>query len=163
MSLFVAAIFSGFGPWCAFSVSRDSQSARLVEITARYEMYQEALVLPLEKLKVMSDSDMIALSSITSYLIDMHGKEAIQPFVKENIDSLYKTENRYGLARKIMENWNLKYMFASESSEQINRDYNYSCENNSDLIKVLGYSYYFSTEYYGNDKNVKKFEIYSGV
>lgn len=159
MSLFVAAIFSGFGPWCAFSVSRDSQSARLVEITARYEMYQEALVLPLEKLKVMSDSDMIALSSITSYLIDMHGKEAIQPFVKENIDSLYKTENRYGLARKIMENWNLKYMFASESSEQINRDYNYSCENNSDLIKVLGYSYYFSTEYYGNDKHVKKFEI----
>lgn len=153
MSLFVVALCSGFGPWSAFSVSRSSQTHRLLHIADKYAMVKDSKIRALEKGKTMADSDMIEMSNVVYYLLNTHGSVCLQPLMVANLDSLSKSEGTYNLSRMVMNSWNLKFMYAYESEQVDQLDFSFNSDNSFDPIKVEGYAYYVSKEYYENNTN----------
>lgn len=156
MSLFFVALLSGFGSWSAFTVSKNSQSKRLLSIVEKYKMLENNKIVPIKNTVVMSDSDLIELSSITYYLANSHGSEAIQPFVTWDVDSLIKKGGRYNAAQNIVASWNLKYKNYYESSSVPTTSFSYERTYEPNILNVEGYSYYFSKEFYGSSGDFEK-------
>lgn len=153
MSLFFVALLSGFGSWNAFTVSKNSQSNRLLAFADQYGMLKDQKLVPLSKGMFIPDSVLVEISSITYYLINTHGIESIQPLLAQNIDSLSIESGRYDLARKVMAKLNLDYTNGFESKMDQMKRFNYSCQDNADPIDVKGYSFYKSFDfYYEGDK-----------
>jgi hypothetical protein len=84
-SLCVAAFVVSFGPWGMFAVSENSQVSRLKELLTKNNILVEG--------RVQSKHDSLQfeatkqISSIISYLADIHGFEAIQPWFGESLKS----------------------------------------------------------------------------
>ncbi len=148
MSLFFVALLSGFGSWNAFSVSKNSQSNRLLAFADQYGMLKDNKMVPLSKGVVIPDSVMVEVSNITFYLINTHGIESIKPLLSQNIDSLSEESGRYDLARNVMAKLNLEYTNGYESKIDQSKRFNYSCQDNSDPLDVKGYSFYKSFDFY---------------
>ena len=148
MSLFFVALLSGFGSWNAFSVSKNSQSNRLLAFADQYGMLKDNKMVPLSKGVVIPDSVMVEVSNITFYLINTHGIESIKPLLSQNIDSLSEESGRYDLARNVMAKLNLEYTNGYESKIDQSKIFNYSCQDNSDPLDVKGYSFYKSFDFY---------------
>ncbi|MBK7683167.1 MAG: DUF4153 domain-containing protein [Bacteroidetes bacterium] len=153
MSLFFVALLSGFGSWNAFTVSKNSQSNRLLAFADQYGMLKDQKMVPLSKGMFIPDSVLVEISSITYYLISTHGIESMKPLLAQNIDSLSIESGRYDLARKIMAKLNLEYTNGFESKIDQLKRFNYACQDNTDPIDVKGYSFYKSFDfYYEGDK-----------
>ena len=83
LSLFFAALLSGYGPWNAFSVSEDSQHHRLVDLLSKNKILKEGKVLKIER--SIPVDDQVEISSIVSYMIDVHGLTSIQDLFSVNL------------------------------------------------------------------------------
>ena len=85
MSLCVATFAVSFGPWGAFAVSETSQVTRLKELLTKNHILVDG--------HVQSRHDSVhfeatrQISSIVSYLSDIHGFDAIQPWFGESLKS----------------------------------------------------------------------------
>ncbi|MBK9637177.1 MAG: DUF4153 domain-containing protein [Bacteroidetes bacterium] len=156
MSLFFVALLSGFGSWNAFTVSKNSQSNRLLAFAEQYGMLKDNKMIPLAKGVVIPDSVLVEVSNITFYLIQTHGIESMKPLLSQNIDSLSSVNGRYDLARNVMAKLNLKYTNGYESKiDQANR-FNYNCKDNSDPLEVKGYDFYKSFDFYDEGEKFSK-------
>lgn len=156
MSLFFVALLSGFGSMNAFTVSKNSQSKRLLSIAAKYRMLEKGKVVPIKSNVSMADSDLIELSNITYYLVTSHGPEAIQPLVAWDVDSLFTNSGRYNAAQSIVSSWNLKYKNYNESSSEPTTSFSYEKASEPSVLTVEGYSFYFSQQFYGNSGDFEK-------
>jgi hypothetical protein len=82
-SLGVAAFVVSFGPWGAFAVSENSQVTRLEELLTKNHILVSGHV------HSMHDSVQIdatrQISSIISYLSEIHGYEALQPWFSQSL------------------------------------------------------------------------------
>ena len=84
-SLCVVTFVVSFGPWGMFSVSENSQVARLKELLTKNQILVEG--------HVQSKHDSVRfdatkqISSIISYLSDIHGFDSIQPWFGESLKS----------------------------------------------------------------------------
>jgi hypothetical protein len=82
-SLCIAMFVISFGPWGMFSVSENSQVSRLKELLINNHILVEG--------RVVSKHDSVQfdatkqISSIVSYLSEMHGFDAIQPWFGESL------------------------------------------------------------------------------
>jgi hypothetical protein len=82
-SLFIALFVVGFGPWGMFSVSEKSQISRLKELLTNNHVLVDG--------RVVSKHDSVRfdatkqISSIVSYLSEMHGFDGIQPWFGESL------------------------------------------------------------------------------
>jgi hypothetical protein len=148
MSLFFVALLSGFGSWNAFSVSKTSQSNRLLAFAEQYGMLKENKMVPLGKGVIIPDSVLVEVSNITFYLINTHGIESMKPLLDQNIDSLSTKSGRYDLTRNVMAKLNLEYKTGYESTIDQAKWFNYSCQDNADPLEVEGYSFYKSFDFY---------------
>jgi hypothetical protein len=84
ISLCVIASIISFGPWGAFSVSEKSQANRLQEFLTRNNILVNGRI---QKSPVpVPPDDAGQISSIISYLHDIHGYEQIQPWFKERLN-----------------------------------------------------------------------------
>ncbi|MFN0187653.1 MAG: DUF4153 domain-containing protein [Bacteroidia bacterium] len=148
MSLFFVALLSGFGSWNAFTISKNSQSNRLLAFAEQYGMLKDNKIVPLNKGVIIPDSVMVEVSNITFYLIQTHGIESMKPLLDQNIDSLSNKSGRYDLTRNVMEKLNLEYMTGFESTYDQAKWFNYSCQDDADPLEVKGYSYFKSFDFY---------------
>jgi hypothetical protein len=96
---------------------------------------------------------LIEMSNITYYLIESHGLDAMNLLVAGNIDSLSIKSGRYDLARKIMAQLNLKYINGYESGMDQSKYFNLSFNNEAAPLKVEGYAFYKSLNYYSGNSN----------
>jgi len=80
------AFFSAFGPWGAFTVSRKSQTYRLERLLAKNNLLRDGFATKAVQAPPKEDVDQIY--SILRYLNERHGKEALQPLFKENLETL---------------------------------------------------------------------------
>lgn len=156
MSLFFVALLSGFGSWNAFTVSKESQSKRLLKYASQYGMLDNGKMIPLEKGIVIPDSVLVEMSSIVDYLISSHGNEAISKLVTINVDSLNLKSGRYDLTRKVMAQLNLKYLNGYESGIDQLKDFNLAFNNEQEPLKVDGFSFYKSCNYYSGNKDFEQ-------
>ncbi len=88
VSLGVLALIISFGPWGAFSVSEKSQVHRLQEFLIKNDILVDGRIQKTSS--PISQDDSRQISSILSYLHDIHGYERIQPWFRESLkeDSL---------------------------------------------------------------------------
>lgn len=107
MLLFTLAFFSAFGPWGAFTVSRKSQTQRLESFLLKHNLLSNGFAIKAAQAPPKEDVDEIF--SILRYLNERHGVAALQPFFKENLDSLItpsdsaKVVSRHDLPRLALE------------------------------------------------------------
>ncbi len=88
ISLCLLALIISFGPWGAFSVSEKSQVDRLQELLTKDGILVNGQV---QKAQVpVPQDDVGQISSILSYLHDIHGYDRIQPWFQQSLkeDSL---------------------------------------------------------------------------
>jgi hypothetical protein len=88
ISLCVLAFVTSFGPWGAFRVSEKSQVDRLQEFLTKNHILVDGQVQKASS--PISQDDSRQISSILSYLHDIHGYDRIQPWFQKSlkVDSL---------------------------------------------------------------------------
>ncbi|MBN9382088.1 MAG: DUF4153 domain-containing protein [Chitinophagaceae bacterium] len=125
LSLCLIAFLSSFGPWGAFSVSGYSQKTRLKGLLKKYGLFAEGRVRGAD-VKVQF-KDRKEISSITEYLVDMHGYQSMQPLFYQNLDSMMRRDsllgryNTYGRTESIMRLMKVVYAGQYDSEEKITR------------------------------------------
>jgi hypothetical protein len=142
LSLFLAVLLSGFGPWNAFQVSSLSQHNRLEKIFQQNKILVNGkAVKPKKQIKKVDEKE---ISSIVNYMIDVHGVESIQDLFTQ--DLLVATKEKKGdyinktdcvLALIGMDS-GIAYASISEPNDK----YEYSCMRREGKV-VSGYDYYF--------------------
>lgn len=80
------AFFSSFGPWGAFTISRKSQAQRFEKLLMKHNLLREGVII--KAAQAAPPEDVQQLFSIMQYLQQRHGIAALQPWFKENLDSL---------------------------------------------------------------------------
>jgi hypothetical protein len=152
-SLCVLAFLVSFGPWGVFNVSEKSQTERLKQLLEKNSILVDGVVRKAEASVPFEDTKQI--SSIISYLHDIHGYDRIQPWFRENLkqdssgDRL--TYKDPALVTKIMGVKFVKVWLGSTGNEIVlNADPEGS-------IDVEGYSKIIRTQYINNDRLQKDF------
>ncbi len=82
-SLCVLALIISFGPWGAFRVSEKSQVDRLQEFLIKNHILVDGQIQ--KAVSPVSQDDSRQISSILSYLHDIHGYDRIQPWFRERL------------------------------------------------------------------------------
>ncbi len=85
------ALFSSCGPWGAFTVSRKSQSHRFESLLRKNNLLSNGLVI--KATQDVSNEDVEQIFSIMRYLQQRHGLAALQPWFKQNLDSLITSKD----------------------------------------------------------------------
>ncbi len=87
LSLCVIVLFSLFGPWGAFAISRESQIAELAALLDSNHILVNGKVDSTKTHEVRAE-DYDRIESIVNYLGQMHGRKSLQLFFDQNIDSV---------------------------------------------------------------------------
>jgi hypothetical protein len=141
LSLFLAVLLSGFGPWNAFQVSSLSQHNRLEKIFQENKILVNGkAVKPKTQIKEVDEKE---ISSIVNYMIDVHGVESIQDLFSQDLSVVtkekkgeYTNKTDQVLALLGMES-NLAYASMEPASKE---NHEYSCMR-SDGKLVSGFDY----------------------
>ncbi len=159
VSLCLIAVLCSFGPWGAFSISKHNQLNRFEKILVKNGILVNGKVH--EATKTVSHEDVKNICSIVDYLSEIHGYQTLQPFFKENLDSMFKKDSieKYRRTEKIVEMMGIKYLSRWERREGVeNPDDNsaktnfcYStwyAENNNYVIKDYDYILFYNQHYF---------------
>lgn len=143
MVVFAIAILSAFGPWGAFAVSKASQLSRMEAIFEENEMLADGRVVQAEaELPFESRKD---LSSITTYLIETHGLEALEEWFDDStLVSLDTFETNYQ-SRKLVKL--MGFDFVSRYGGQLEKDYFELSTKDNLAYKLEGYDYLINLNY----------------
>lgn len=142
LSLFIAVMLSGFGPWNAFQVSSLSQHNRLEKIFQENKILVNGKAIkPTAKIKKAEEKE---ISSIVNYMIDVHGVESIQDLFSQDLSVVtkerkgeYTNKTDQVLALLGMES-NLAYAVMEPASKE---NHEYSCtRSNGKLVSGFDYS-----------------------
>jgi hypothetical protein len=93
LSLCILAFLSVWGPWGAFSVSLNSQRDRLKELLEKNKLLVNGKVGAEGAGVHVMGKDKKAISSVTEYIVDIHGYRVLQPFFSANLDSLIRRDS----------------------------------------------------------------------
>ena len=142
LSLFLAVLLSGFGPWNAFQISSFSQHSRLEKILQQNKMLVNGKAT--KSKKEIKKVDQKEIASIVGYMIEVHGVESIQDLFTQ--DLLVATKEKKGdyinKTDCVLALIGMDSGIAYASINEIDEKYEYSCMR-SDAKMVSGYDYYF--------------------
>ncbi|HOT97656.1 MAG TPA: DUF4153 domain-containing protein [bacterium] len=77
------ALFASFGPWSAFQISERSQKNRLEHLLAANSLLEAGQIH--KATTTVPEGAALQISSIISYLREMHGYDSIQPWFKDKL------------------------------------------------------------------------------
>jgi len=157
ISLSIIAIISIIGPFSAFNISKNSQFNRLKTILTENKIIKDGRVVKADKKIDFETSKDI--SSIVSYIVNMHGHSVLQPLFTQNLDSMFvDTVRYYDKDMKITELMGVEYIShwnrvdVDTKYYYFNVDYN----DNQNPVNISDYDYYFLFDnYFGDTKNEK--------
>ncbi len=85
LTLCVLALFTSFGPWGAYSVSRNNQSGRLTALLEQGGLLVEGKLAA--SAGAQSFEDRQEISAIFDYLLEQHGVEAVSTWLDEELSA----------------------------------------------------------------------------
>ena len=161
ISLSIIAIISIIGPFSAFNVSKNSQFNRLKTILTENNILIDGRVVKADKeIDFETSKD---ISSIVSYIVDMHGHSVLQPLFTQNLDSMFvDTVRYYDKDMKITELMGIEYISHWNRVEVDTRYYYFNVDynDNQNPVNISDYDYYFLFDsYFGDTKNEKTVNI----
>ena len=142
ISLCVVVLFSSFGPWGAFSVSLRSQMGRLNHYLGKNNMLNAGKIVPVKDTIPTKDENEI--SSITTYIVNVHGYHGLQGIFAQNLDSLIRpkgekvSEYSFDESGKIIALMNLRN---AESYNIGGKYFNYSASGAKAVTNISGFDY----------------------
>jgi hypothetical protein len=92
-SLCILALLSCWGPWGAFAVSLNSQRGRLKEVLEKNKLMENGKVVTKDPRRSVPAHDLNTISSVTQYILDIHGYNALQPLFTTNLDTLIRRDS----------------------------------------------------------------------
>ena len=140
LSLFFAALLSGFGPWNAFEVSSLSQHKRLEKFFQENKMLVNGKAV--RSKNQLKKADKKEIASIVDYMIDVHGTESIQDLFSQDLlkattakknEYVNKTDNVLALV-------GLESGIEIASIDDTEDDYDFSCTRTEGRT-IAGYDY----------------------
>lgn len=155
LSLFFAALISGYGPWNAFSISEDSQHGRLTKLLSKNKILKDSKVVKID-FSIPSD-DQVEISSIVSYMIDVHGLQSLQDLFAVNLVAALNNEAKTSgsfKADRVMDLMGLDYKTQYvDPNRRADVEYlNYS-SNVSQVTDVHNFDYLFPVDVYMNSSS----------
>ncbi len=171
MSLCVLAFLTSFGPWSAFSVSLNSQKNHFVKLMEKNKLLINGKLIKSSSQPSFNDRKQI--SSITEYMVSIHGYKVLQPYFTQNLDSLFKRDSldteilSYTKTNKLLDLMNIKYVSRWERGEEFPNDvkyFNYSAKTDeADVMeRIDGYDYLinnYSVQNLQKDKICKTYKF----
>ncbi len=149
------ALFSAFGPWSAFAVSKKSQQNRFEKFLTENKMLVNGKLqerppdMPLEAER--------ELSSIISYLSETHGMESFSKWLPDNVIKSLDTVDRYSRPLKIAEAMDIEYMpYYRGTDDQLYFDFT---PKEREIIKLDGYDYLVDLGNYNIGEVNQKFPL----
>jgi len=146
ITLFFIVLFSSFGSWGAFAVSRRSQSNRLEHILVKNKLLVNGKIKKIDKELPFEDKKEI--SATIRYLIETHGSKSIQPWFEEDIEELSKSKSlgidvNYSLPRKVvLDLMGIEYVEQWQVSSEDNNFYlSGDFKDSEKPINISGYDY----------------------
>ncbi|HXP50001.1 MAG TPA: DUF4153 domain-containing protein [Bacteroidia bacterium] len=169
ISLCLIAVFSSFGPWGAFSIAAQSQKRQLEKVMTASSVLVDGKINK-DKANVVIDSVRYRVQSVVEYLVNTGEINILQPYVKQNLDSLdyIFANNRYGYAygeTQTIMNFMGFSGYNNYSSANYSTDYDkyphisfnkkYEGGNSNTNVDVRGYDYYSQySKYLSTTENI---------
>jgi len=144
LSLCVLALLSSFGPWGASNVSKYSQQARLKGRLEKYGLLKDGQVTGAQVAVPVKDRKDI--SSITDYIVEMHGYGPLQPLFRQNLDSMMRKDLLMGKSNvreqseAIMQLMHVPYTSRWDQDDDI-RQFSCRMEPADTVFTTEGYTY----------------------
>lgn len=170
VSLCLIAVLSSFGPWGVFSVSANSQMRQLEELLTEHKGLKDGK-LNQNVIANLPDSVSRRALSIVSYLVTADELGRIQPWVKQNLDSLQDSNSysRYGYMSYEESETVMHYMgfsgYSTYSRSNDESDYykhshisfyiEYSGGSSEENMQVSGYDYISKFEQYTRNQDAE--------
>jgi len=151
-------LLSNYGPWSAYSISKNSQFDRLKTLLIQYEgLDNNAKAQKLKKTPTNSDKGSII--SINKYLIDNHGYKSIQELFNEDIKKFREENSSYSLKRHITHD----ILGLTSPSNNYNLTFKYFQSDRKSEISIKGFDYLYDIDRYireqASESNQYKIEI----
>ena len=158
ITLCFLAFFSSFGPWGAFSISKHSQIKRLENYLTKNEILHNGKVRKITKKVTFEDKKEI--SSIVSYLHEMHGVESMQHWFEEALQSEKPDSGAVAVQTKttseIVSLMGLTYVHKWQT--QIGNSFSLTTQHAEPTI-VLGYQYLIRDVDFGTHLNSRTYTV----
>lgn len=140
LSLFFAALLSGFGPWNAFEVSSLSQHKRLEHFLDKNKMMLNGKAV--KSKKEISKDDKKEIASIVDYMIDVHGVESIQDLFSQDLlkSTTAKKKEYVNKTDSVLALIGLESGIEITGIDETEEDYDYSCTRTEGMT-IAGYDY----------------------
>jgi hypothetical protein len=140
LSLFFAALLSGFGPWNAFEVSSLSQHSRLENFFQKNKMIVNGKAT--KSKKTITKADQKEIASIVEYMIDVHGVESIQDLFTQDLAVLTKEKRGeyFNKTDRVLALIGLDSGIEIAAIDDTEEDYDFSCTRTEGMT-IAGYNY----------------------
>ncbi len=156
MSLFFAALFSGYSPWNAFTVSKSDQWHRLHALLLDNDMIRNEKMVAVKDNKMVTTVEQMKMSALVDYLISVHGVGSLQPYVDIDLDSISEKQGRYMVVMKLMEHLNLEYVDVRFQSPGDTGNFQFANEVYGTALDIKGYDVLFKFDFYGKGDNSER-------
>ena len=140
LSLFFAALLSGFGPWNAFEVSSLSQHSRLENFFQKNKMIVNGKAT--KSKKTITKADQKEIASIVEYMIDVHGVESIQDLFTQDLAVVTKEKRGeyFNKTDRVLALIGLDSGIEIAAIDDTEDDYDFSCTRTEGMT-IAGYDY----------------------
>ncbi len=133
----VIALLSAYGPWSAFSVSKQSQQKRIEKFMAENGMLVDAkFVKAAERIPVKTEREM---SNIIEYLSETHGAASFSKWFPDSVINSLDTVDRYSRPLQIAKVIGIEYLPYYQGADD--QQYFDFTPKEREIIKLEGYDY----------------------
>lgn len=137
-SLCALGILSFAGPWGAYTVSRWSQKERLADAFEKNGMLADGTLRPATR--AVPDSDATTIHSGLRYLLQTHGRRAVDPWLTDSLRARVNPGGSYASAeaatRALMTAINVSYAAARRAEEGT---FGFSTRRETVVVDIAGY------------------------
>jgi len=143
LTLCAVAFATSFGPWGAYTASRNSQMTRLVRLMESNDILADGAIA--KTTTTVSFEDRREISAITLYLVEHHGQKTFDRWLDtkaiEPADSTAEHSHDRNTARSIVSAMGLEYVDSWARVPGSEGNFNYSIEQRGQLFALEGADY----------------------
>lgn len=160
ISLCTIALLSSFGPWGVFSVSNNSQMHQLEKLLTDHKALKDGK-LNKDSIKTIPDSVSRRAESIVRYLVGADATDKLQPWIKQNLDSLSDSNSYSRYSYLSYEESETIMAFMGFSNYSVHQNDYYNGANNG--LATISYYITYESGTAVNNMEVRGYDYVSDV
>ncbi len=151
ISLCLLTLVAAVGPWGAFQTAQNSQIGRLEDVLRENKLLKNGLIVK-NKDQMISEEDLDQISSILNFLNQRGRLDALQPYFKEDLDSLFADElTPYAREEKLLTLIGNPELSRGVDVPTAGYQLNFSATREKDVQEIKGYEYLIHLEKYSEN------------